>query len=297
MRCFGKYTGLYALALLTSLLPVDAFSQADKLAPSGQKPDSGSVSTYPKHSLYTGVGFGSNMIYLGSTISKDNPFYASGLTYGYRSSFFVTVSASHLNGVTPFVAFYSLSFNYSHVFNSWFDISADLSGYKASASLQETLFSDFVFSNFTAGFDWKLIYTKLSLGGLISEDSRGYLQIRNSRYFETPEFFNGKASISFDPNINILFGKLVKIETTTGITKYGSSPPFRHFKKNPNSTTESYSYKFGLMDFEFSLPVTFTYSKFSIEAEPGYILPAYSNPDYPAPKGWSFFLNAYFRIL
>jgi hypothetical protein len=201
-----------------------------------------------------------------------------------------------LNDEVPYLAFYSLSFNYSHVFNSWFDISADLAGYKTSDSLQETLFSDFVFFNLTTGFDWKLIYTKLSFGGLISEKSRGYLQIRNSRYFETPEFFNGKALISFDPNFNILFGEIIKIETSTGSTKYGASPPFRHFKKNPYITTETYSSKFGLMDFDFSFPVTFSYGNLSIEAEPGYILPAFINPDYPAPKGFSFFLSAYFKI-
>jgi hypothetical protein len=190
-----------------------------------------------------------------------------------------------------------ISLNYSHVFNSWFDISSSIAGYKAPSSLQETLFSDFAFINLTTGFDWKLIYTKLSFGELISDDRHGYIQVRNSRYFETPEFFSGKSKISFDPNINILFGDLLKIETTTGLTKLGSSPPFRHFKKIPNSTIKSYSYKFGLMDFEFSLPVTFSYDKFSIEAEPSYILPSFSNSDYPAPEGFTFFINAFFRIL
>jgi hypothetical protein len=202
-----------------------------------------------------------------------------------------------VNNLNPYLAFYSLSFDYSHVFNSWFDISADLSGYKSSKSLQETLFSDFAFFNLTTGFDWKLIYTKFSFGGLISDKSRGYFQIRNSRYFQTPEFLKGKALISFDPNINILFGELVRIETTSGSIEFGNSPPFRHFKKIANSTIKSYSYKYGLMNFEFSLPVTFSYSNFSIEAEPVYILPSYTNSNYPAPKGLLFFLNAIFRIL
>jgi hypothetical protein len=194
------------------------------------------------------------------------------------------------------VAFYSLSFNYNHTFNSWFDISADISGHKTSESLHEALLSDFAFFNLTTGFDWKLIYTKFSFGALISEENRGYLQIRNSRYFETPEFFKGKGLVSFDPNINILFGKMIKIETTGGVTRFGASPPFRHFKKNPNTTTESYSSIFGLMDLEFSFPVTFSYGNFSIEAEPDYVLPAYTNTDYPAPKGFSFFLNVYLKI-
>lgn len=289
-----KYTFLSTFAILALLLPLKAISQEDTLSQSGKEHDPGTESPTRIHSLYAGAGSGSNMIYLGSTISQNQPFYSASVTYGFRNSLFASASATHIIGVNPYLTFYSLSLNYSHVFNSWFDISSDIAGYKTSESLQETLFSDFAFINLTTGFDWKLIYTKLSFGGLISEDSRGYLQIRNSRYFETPEFFKGKAMISFDPNIDILFGELVKIETITGVTKLGASPPFRHY---PNSTNESYSSKFGLMDFEFSLPVTFSYSNFSIEAEPSYILPAYTNPDYPAPKGFSFFLNAYFKIL
>jgi hypothetical protein len=274
-----------------------AFSQSDTLVQPGKNSTIENDSTYTIHSLYSSIGSGSNMIFLGSTISRDKPFYSAAVTYGYKNSFYASASASHIIGVNPYAAFYSLSLNYSHVFNSWFDISSSIAGYKAPSSLQETLFSDFAFINLTTGFDWKLIYTKLSFGELISDDRHGYIQVRNSRYFETPEFFSGKSKISFDPNINILFGDLLKIETTTGLTKLGSSPPFRHFKKIPNSTIKSYSYKFGLMDFEFSLPVTFSYDKFSIEAEPSYILPSFSNSDYPAPEGFTFFINAFFRIL
>lgn len=284
-------------ALLTFESHFIAFSQSDSVAQNGKNLTGKNDSIYHNHSLYSSIGSGSNIIFLGSTISRDKPFYSSAVTYGYKNSFYASASASHLIGVNPYIAFCSLSLNYSHVFNSWFDISTSIAGYKTPESLQEKLFSDFVFINLTTGFDWKLIYTKLSFGELISDDRRGYLQVRNSRYFATPEFFKGKGQISFDPNINLLFGDLVKIETTTGLTRLGSWSPFHRFIKNPSSTIKSYSYKFGLMDFEFSLPVTFNYSNFSIEAEPSYILPSFTNPDYPAPEGFTFFVNAYFRIL
>jgi hypothetical protein len=297
MHWSGTNTKLIALALLFFVLPVYSFCQTDTLLRSGQPTDSTIKPEASVHSFYAGAGYGSNMIYLGSTISSDKPFYAASLTYGYRNSFFITASASHLKEASPFMAFYSLSSSFTHTFNSWFDISADLAGYKTSDSMKDTLFSDFVYGDITTGFDWKIIYTKLSVGGLLSEDSRAFLQISNSRYFETPEFFHGKALISFDPNINILFGKLVEIEITPGVYRYGSSPPFRHYKKNPYTTIESYTYKYGLLDIEFSFPVTFSYDRFSIEAETSYILPAYTNSDYPVPRGFTFFLNAFIRIL
>lgn len=295
MACTVKYIRISIFALFAFALHFKAFSQPEVLS-QGDNQTVSKDSSVNVHSLFAGAGSGSNMIFLGSTISHDHPYFSTALTYGYKSSFYVSAGVSHINSVNPYIAFYNISLNYSHVFNSWFDISSGISGYATPSSLKEILFSDFAFINFTSGFDWKLIYTRVSIGGLISEEDQAYLQIRNSRYFETPEFFNGKGQVSFDPNINTLFGKIVKIQTVTGVTKYGSSPAFRHIKKNPNSTTETYSYKYGIMDFEFSLPVRFDYDKFSIEAEPSYILPAYTNRDYPSPEGFTFFLNVYFRI-
>jgi len=297
MTCSGKYIRILTFALLASGHYEMLFSQSDTLVKPGQKITYENDSTYHNHSLYSGIGSGSNMIFLGSTISRDKPFYSAALTYGFKNSFYASASASHIIGVNPYIAFYSLSLNYSHVFNSWFDISSTFSGYTAPESLKETLFNNFAFINLTTGFDLKLIYTKLSFGELISDNHRGYIQVRNSRYFETPKFFRDKSKVSFDPNINILFGDLIRIETTTGQRQRGSLPPFRHFRRIPNSPVLSYSYKFGLMDLEFSLPVTFSYNNFSIEAEPSYIFPPFSNSDYPAPKGFTFFINAYFRIL
>jgi hypothetical protein len=274
-----------------------ALCRSDSLLQNLNDSVSKTQSTSKIHTLYAGAGYGSNMIYLESSISRGRPYYSALVTYGFKNNFFISASSSHIEETSPFIAFSSISFNYRHTFNSWFDVSADLAGYKTSGLLQQTLFSDFAFISFTSGFDWKLIYTKLSLAGVFSENNKGYIQLRNSRYFKTADLFNGKAFFSFDPNLKLLLGDVVKVSSTTGTSKYGYSPPFRHIKKNPNNTTESVSSKFRLMDVEFSFPVTLNFDNFSIEAEPAYILPAYTNQDYPAPKGFSFYLTAYFKIL
>jgi hypothetical protein len=122
------------------------------------------------------------------------------------------------------------------------------------------------------------------------------MQIRNSRYFQTPHFLKGKAFLSFDPAVNLLFGRLVRIETSGSSTKYGNAPPFGQLKKKQTGITYTYSYVFGMMDTEFSLPVTLNFDNFSFEAEAVYILPAYTNADYPAPKGFNISLTAIIRI-
>ncbi len=292
----NKYLRSIFLALTLICSPLIVYCQSADVTKLNNDTLAAAKSSFHR-SLYFGAGFGSNFIYLGSSISQDRPYYSTAVIFEPVDGLFLSSSVSHISKTDPFVAFYSLSGSYRHTVNSWFDYSADLSYYKTPRSLQETLFSDFALLNLTAGFDWKLIYTKLTISGLHSSSNSGYIQLRNSHYFSTQPFFKGTASLSFDPNINLLFGRLVKIETTTGTTRFGNAPPFVQLRKKQTNTTTTYSYVFSMMDTEFSIPVTLNFKNFSIEAEPVYILPAYSSSDYPAPKGFSLNITAYFRIL
>jgi hypothetical protein len=258
------------------------------------------------HALYAGGGYGSNMIYLGSTISQDHPYGHASLSYGLKNELFATVSAVHLSGLKPYMAFYIGSVSYSHVFNKWFDISAGVYRYQVDPSLTDTLFSSFTYGDVTLGFDWKLIYTKISAGGLFSEGNQAYFQFRNSRYFQTPEFFKGKANISFDPYVNLLFGTLTEVKSTTDTAYYYSvSSPYRKWRYsgsgsttgNP-STSTSYSYvsRFGLLEIDFGLPVALNTDFMTIEAEPSYVIPLYDDTYYPGAKGFIFSLSLFFRI-
>ena len=272
------------------------FCQSDTLSKPTNESETKEKSPADIHSLYTGIGAGSNLIYLGTSISDNKPFYSASATYGYRNTLFASASASHINETTPYIAFYNLAINFTHTFNSWFDISSDIAGYKTAEPMQDSLFSDFTYLNLTTGFDWKILYTRISFSGIISEENGFFLQVSNSRYFETPEFFKGKALIYFNPDIDILFGNLISIEQASGSYKYGNAPPFSHARKKPANSTDAVTEKFGLMDFQFSFPVTFNYGRFSLEAEASYLLPVYSDPYYPDSKGFTFYLNALVKI-
>jgi hypothetical protein len=283
--------------VIVMAFPSTLLSQNDPSPESGDGASLRSETTEKVHSLYTGIGAGTNMIYLGSSISGNKPFYSASLTYGYRNSAFASVSATHLDKTSPFLAFYNLALNYRHTFNSWFDISSDIAWYNTVESLHDSLFADFGYVNVTTGFDWKLIYTRISFAGVVSEENGFYLQISNSRYFETKEFLKGKALICFDPDIDLLLGKLITVETSTASKNFSHVPPFAHPKIKPGKPTEVLSEKFGLMDLQFSLPVTFSYGKVSLEAQPTYLLPLYSNPLYTEPEGFTFYLNIIFKII
>jgi hypothetical protein len=283
------------LAIYMAFTPA-LFSQADSLSKSGRSSVYHNESDEKIHSLYTGIGAGTNLIYLGSSISDNKPFYSAALTYGFRNALYASASATHLSQISPYLAFYNLALNYNHTFNSWFDISAGIAIYNTAESLHDSLFADFGYINLTAGFDWKLLYTKVSFAEVLSEENGFYLQISNSRYFETKEFLNGKSFVYFDPVINILMGKLIIIETANGTRKFGNAPPFSHPNKKTGKPSEYVSEKFGLMDFQFSLPVTFCYGKLSLEAEPSYLLSVYSYPLNNEPEGFTFYLNIIYKI-
>jgi len=282
------------ISVIFILYSANSFSQVPEKAV-GSETDSLKNNT-PFHSLYGGAGYGSNMIYLGATISHDQPYSYAALSYGFKDSFYATVSSVHLTDMSPFFAFNTATLSYNHVFNSWFDIASGISYYNVAPSLADTLFSSFVFGNLTAGRYWSLLFTKLSVGGLFSKDNSTFLQIRNSRYFQTPDFTSKKLFFSIDPYINLICGPLTTLETVEGST-IKVSPPYNNGGKRGQFTSATkVSTKFNLLEIDFGIPIALNSNRFILEAEPGYILLLYENDSSPGTKGFLFSLSFYFRI-
>jgi len=192
--------------LIFTLIPLNIMSQTDSTSTSDDT---------DRHALYAGAGYGSNMIYLGSTISQNLPYGYGALSYVLGGELSLTGSAFFIPAFGQSApAFGNVSIYYSHDFTKWLDISTGVSRYIVRPSLTDTLFSNFNYADIKLGFDWKILYTEVSYGGFLIKDPPSYLQVRNSRYFETPSFFRGKANISFYPYANLLFGGLLTSETT-----------------------------------------------------------------------------------
>lgn len=293
---------------LSVIFPSLIFAQENSETVSQPQDSVSSLVPVSSHSVYTNLGYGNNMI-LGSSVSQEQPFYFGGLTYGFQNEFFASASAFHLNNFDPSVAFYIISLNYSHVFNSWFDISLGASSYQISGELSDTLFNTFLYGDLTLGFDWRLLYSKLSVSGLFSDLSNPYINLRNSRYFQTPEFFNGKVNVSFDPYVNLLFGTLTKTVASDGTITYGVTTPFHTSGNNSKSsgsgkgssgstgTTVTTSNFFGLIEVDLGLPVSLNTKRLTLELEPGYIIPAITDSSIQSPEGFTIMLSLSFKIL
>jgi hypothetical protein len=291
-RFLSKTAIACCIVLQASLISLPAQKPADP----GTSPDSTSAAGKESiHSLYAGAGYGSNMIYLGSTMSQDHGFGYASVSYGLMDKFYFTAAGYTITGFSPFLAYYSLGATFNHTFNSWFDISTSMSYYNVAESLRDTLFSNFTYADATLGFDWKILYSRISLGGLFADGGQFYLQTRHSRYFETPSFAKDKAFFAFDPYINIIFGKMISMETSGGTTTT-VSPGYRPWRKNGQGSSTTYSELFGPMEIDFGLPITFSYDFVSIEIEPGYVIPLYSEAGTTGMKGFLFMASVFFRI-
>ena len=74
--------------------------------------------------------------------------------------------------------------------------------------------------------------------------------------------------------------------TTTTVTTTTTVP----------TTTFSFKNHFDLIEIEFGFPVSFNTDFMTIEAEPGYVIPAYSDPYFQGPRGFVFTLSCFFKI-
>ena len=315
---FSKIIFTLLCTMLGAGMPLNVSSQTDTTKNSS-------------HSFYTAAGYGSNMIYLGSTLSQNQSYGYGSLIYGFKDAVFASVSAVALTGQDEFPAFYIGSLSYSHTFNSWFDISAGLYRYQFSKSLVDSLFDNFFYGDITLGLDWKILYSKISAGSLFSYGNQGYFQVKNSRYFQTPVFSKRNVYFSFDPYVNLLFGSLTRIETSSDTIITISYPFLKNIsgsvsgsgngKINGNgtgggmgtgagsgttstspatskTTTTNFEYlsSFGFLEIDFGFPISFNTNRLTIEAEPGYILPVYDDPVYQGLKGFNFMLSIYLKI-
>lgn len=304
MRLLYSFRLILAGSILFMFPSLNILAQADSLISVTAKDQVTSDSS--RHSLFTGFGYGNTMIYLGSTLSQDYPYGYGSLTYGYNQEIYASVTAVHIDKSSPFAAFWVGSLSYNHVFNSWFDISAGLYRYQMTQALKDTLFASFNYIDLTLGIDWRILYTKISAGELFTSQNGTYLQIRNSRYFQTPAFFNDKIWISFDPYVNLIFGPMLTLETSsdTIVTTYH---PFNKkgngygVKSNPVKYSvllnSDYQMKFGFLEVDLGLPISINSNRLTIEAETGYVFPAHKELYYPGLKGLVFTVSCFVRII
>jgi len=245
------------------------------------------------HSLFMGTGYGSDLLYAGTSLTANQNYFSADFIYTYKGNLWGSMSVYNLPGYSSAIQLIDFSAGFSYVFNKYFDASTSISYYHSNSELKQEYWDDFAFIRLSGGFDWFWIYSKLTLGKILEKESGFYLYFRNSRYFRTPVFGKHNSYFSFDPNVNILFGNY------TQLTRYripGTRPGVRPGRPEQIDYYVEAEDIFTLLQAEFSLPVTFYFHNLSVEIEPLYLIPANKIPFSNQARGFYFFLNLYYRM-
>ncbi|MBW6479961.1 MAG: hypothetical protein K0B37_11070 [Bacteroidales bacterium] len=294
MRLYLELTGFIFLMFFTN---ISVFSQPDTIqnvrTARLQNPAS---ATMKKHSVYVGSGYGNDLLYAGTSLTASQPFISADLTYAFLGKFWTSATLYNLPGRQPAIPFYDLSAGFSHVFNDYLDISASVSSYINTGKTDDELYGSFAYLRLSGGFDWVWVYSKLTAGRILEQDSGIYVYLRNSRYFRTGTFGKSDNYFSFDPNVNILFGNLYQVQP---LYRGQNRPDGRNGQRGQGQNQiigEEITNQFTLLQTEISVPVSFYFHNFTFEAEPLYLFPRSLNGESSGAKGFYFFLNAYYRI-
>src|SRR4030065_326296 len=114
MKQIRLYARLLMAAIMLVIPPLNASAQENSTVVTRKSDVIVSPKNGSPHSLYTGIGYSNNMIYMGSNISQDKPVYSGSITYGYKNELFASVSLNHLTAFDPLLAFSTFSLSYNH---------------------------------------------------------------------------------------------------------------------------------------------------------------------------------------
>lgn len=254
----GKGLLQLILVLLTSAFFYSAGStELDSLNNSVNTPEK-------KLTVYIGGNYGSNYVYYGRTFSKNKPFYSTDLTFMHESGFWTSGSVYHLFNETPYINFYDLSFGWQEDFKPWLDGGIIFTRFIFPKTDIDGSAVGFSFWTFQAGFDWNFLYSSINASVLTGDNIDFYLIVNNSRYFQSKSFARNKMYFSFDPSFTFVAGSSDYYKVTQVRRRIGRWPGAIIVEKERS---------FQLLDFEFTFPVAFNWSKFALEPALTYYYP------------------------
>jgi len=293
-----------------------------------ESPDSVSsgAETIKKHSFYSMTGYGSTAIYPGSTLEGSQKLALGSLIYSYRNKFFVSIGSIDLinNGIPA--DYINPSLIYTLNPTKWLDISVTGSAFRVNSKYADSLRQNFTLADITTGLNAGFMKTDISFSWLYSDRSNFFIQIRNSKYFQTRTFLNNRLSFSFNPYVKLLAGTHYRsvnesisstnivIDTIAVVLPVNQQTTDNNGNRTMNDPSLNYTTvinqsaitttsvvttlknRFGLMEISAGIPVSINFRRVSVEAEAGYVLPAYSDELVPRPKGFIFMVTGLIRL-
>ena len=246
------------------------------------------------HQFFAGAGYGSNLIYYGTSVSGDQPYFSAEMIYAWDKGFWASAGLFHLPDQEPFFSFTDFSTGFASVFNETFDAGISASFYHMEESIDTAFYSDYIFLGANLGIDWLVLYTTIMPGWLLAKENSFYLVVDNTHFFRTPAFGKREAYLTLNPGISFLFGSYAWLRQYRRQGSGGQGPGYGGTLNKTTTTTAEVEFR--LLDLQLSIPIEFFLGRFSLEFEPAYFFNFVQEINQETEERFFFTLGLYYKI-
>lgn len=221
----------------------------------------------PRRHFSAALSYGSNSAYFGRTQATAFPYLATDLTYTTKGGLFASAGLYDLLNTPLLLDETDLTAGWAGDLSQTLDASLSYSRFVFPASSELVKSSVNNSLDVALGQDWGPFYSRLSaayLFGKATSAGDGFLTLENSRTIEIPHVFGPNDYFSIEPTVSAAAGTQSFVEAS--LTK-------RHGAKARTAR------RFGVVDYEFAVPVSYTLGKLSVAAGWRYVLPVNLPPD------------------
>jgi hypothetical protein len=275
-----------------------------------------SDSANKQHYLSSSLSYGNNSSFLGRFQSRTMPYLGADVTVMHRKGFWVSAMAYDIVSSPIVVDEIDLMAGWSFDISKKWDASLFYGRYFFPENTE--LLKSYVANSASvaAGFDWSILYTRLSSAYIFGNDIRDvFLILDNSHYFEFPNILGGDY-VSIDPQVSLIAGTqtfyeqfVIEEEIPRNAAKGKDKGKGKGTGKgngqdkvpSGGSTTEfsiveNETRSFNLMSYEVSLPVMYTRGNWSFETSGRYAIPVNTLEGYLTQPQFFFTSTLYYTI-
>ena len=228
-------------------------------------PPPADTTAVPRCSFAAALSYGSNSTYFGRSQAVAFPYAAATFTYTAKNGLYASVELYNLLNTPTALDETDLTLGWDHDFGKSLDASLSYSRFFFPTNSE--LVKASVNNAFDAGLgnDWGPFYSRLSATYLFGKEARkgdAFLILENSREFTTKHGFGKNDYFGVEPVISLAAGTQTFAETA--LTKRKGKAP---------GTTGRNVRRFGLVDYELAVPVSYYVGKLELSAGWRYVAP------------------------
>ena len=215
----------------------------------------------PRRHFSAALSYGSNSAYFGRTQATPFPYLETDFTYSAKGGLFASVGLYNLLNTPLLLDETDLTAGWAGDLSKTLDASVSYSRFVFPVGSELVKSSVNNSLDAALGQDWGPFYSRLSaayLFGKSTSSADGFLVLENSRSFEIPHVFSANDYFTIEPNVSVAAGTQSFVEAS--LTKRRGA--------RARSTRQ-----FGVVDYEFAVPVTYTLGKAAITAGWRYVVP------------------------